>query len=470
MARQSRPRRVRIRTGRRPATSPRVPPPSVSAPAHQRAVLLDARGDRHSGRHVEQLWWSWHGPLDTERLTAAWQSVAAREAVLRAAFEAEPQPRVVFRAQARVEVVRHRADTVDWDELLARDRRRGFDVSRPCPLRVTVVDGRGGSRVLVTFHHGLLDAWSVFILLDEFGRAYVAGGTLPGGERRPDIRDWSRWLERQDTSPAREFFGRVLPAGPAAVLPGLPGPRTAVGGCGRAEARLTTAQTGRLRQWAAGQALPDSSVLHAVWALLLYRAADVSGDAAVRFNVTVSGRGIALDSAERLVGPLRAALPAAVRVDPRRPVGRLLATLRDQALDLAAYEWLSTAQIREWREAADVVLPDSLVCVEATARPRPDLRAALAGAGVRFGAAHSTGAHTLWPVALLARYARDGSLTLAALYDRSRIGDADARLLVAQCCRLLRRLPCGDGSETVAEVLDVLGADPAPRVGPPSGP
>ncbi|MFI7386533.1 condensation domain-containing protein [Streptomyces sp. NPDC049813] len=468
MARQSR-RRARIRAGRSPATSPRVPPPLVPVPAQQRAVLLDAQGDRHSGRHVEQVWWSWHGALDLERFTAAWHSVADRESVLRAAFEGEPLPRVVFSAQARVEVVRHRAGTVDWDDLLAADRLRGFDVTRPCPLRVTVVEGPVSSRVLLTFHHGLLDAWSVFVLLDEFGRAYLADGTLPGGERRPDLRDWTRWRTEQDTAAAREFFGRTLPAGPAAVLPGRPGPRPAHGGCGRAETRLSTQQADRLRQWAAGQALPESSVLHAVWALLLYRAADVSGAAAVRFGVTVSGRGIALDAAERLVGPVRTCLPAAVRVDPGDPVAHLFATLRDQALDLAAYEWLSTAQISEWSEAADAVLPDSVVSVEAGARPRPDLRAALAEAGVRFGAPHSTGAHTLLSVALLARHARDGSLTLAALHDRSRITDDDARLLLAQCCRLLRRLPSLGGTETVAEVLAVLGADPAPRVGPPPG-
>ncbi|CAM5297655.1 hypothetical protein SROCM77S_06004 [Streptomyces rochei] len=66
------------------------------------------------------------------------------------------------------------------------------------------------------------------------------------------------------------------------------------------------------------------------------------------FGVTVSGRGITLDCAERLPGPLRNCLPMVVRVDPGETVGRLLTALRDRALDMAAYEWVSTRRIHRW--------------------------------------------------------------------------------------------------------------------------
>jgi hypothetical protein len=447
----------------------------------QHDLLADAHAHRRTGRHVEQVWWCWHGPLDTDRFTAAWQSVVERETILRAAFEHGPRPRVVFHEHARAEVVRHRAGTVDWDDLLERDRLRGFDVGRPGPLRVTLVDlaGRPGgrpapaaahaTRVLLTFHHGLLDAWSVYVLLDEFGRAYLAGGVLPGGERRPDLRDWARWLERQDTTAARDFFGRAAAVAAPVVLPARPGPGTRQKGCGRAETRLAAAEAGLLHRWAAAHALPDSSVLHAVWALLLYRAARAPGPAPVGFGITVSGRGIALDAVERLVAPVRTCLPMAVRVDPAHPVGRLLATLRDQALDMAAYEWVSTAQIHELTgRPAGARLLESLVSVEAAPPVPAGLRARLQDAGIRFGPRHAGGAHPLLPLALRARHGADGSLTLAALYDRARISDADADLLIAQCARLLRHLPAVGGSGTVAEVLDVLGGDELPRVAPPT--
>ncbi|MGW0885791.1 condensation domain-containing protein [Streptomyces sp. NPDC002671] len=430
-------------------------------------ALLDSTVNRFTGRHVEQLWWRWYGPLDTERFVTAWQSVIDREAILRAAFEWDARPRLVLHAHARAEVVRHRPGTVDWDELLEQDRLYGFNVSHPGPLRITLVDTDvpDVTRALLTFHHGLLDARSVLLLQREFSRAYLAGGVLPGGERRPDIRDWMRWLEGQDTTAARDFFRRTLPAEKPAVLPALPGPRTRQHGQGRAEARLAAADVERLHRWAALRGLPESSALHAAWALLLYRAADTTGAVPVSFGITVSGRGIALDGAERVVGPMRGCLPMTAVVDPARPIGHLLADLRDRALDMAAYEWVSAGQIQEWTGRSDR-LPETVVCVEPTPRPLPDLRARLDDAGIRYGRRHTGGAHSL-PVALHVRDDADGSRDLTVLHDRTRVSDADAGLLADQCARLLRHLPALDDTEPVTEVLAALAETEAPRVAPP---
>ncbi|WP_225840499.1 condensation domain-containing protein [Streptomyces sp. NK08204] len=442
--------------------------PTVPVPWQRSEALLDSAVDRYTGRHVEQLWWRWSGPLDMERFVAAWQSVMDRETILRAAFEWEAKPRLVLRADACPEVVRHRADTADWDELLEQDRLHGFDVSRPGPLRITLVDtGEPGvTRVLLTFHQGLLDTRSVLLLRNEFSRAYLAGGALPGGERRPDIRDWMDWLEGQDTTTARDFFRRTLPARTPAVLPALPGPRTRQHGHGRAGARLTTAEVARLHRWAALRGLPDSSVLHAAWALLLYRAADTSGPVPVGFGITVSGRGIALDGVERLVGPVRGCLPMTAVVDPARPIGGLLADLRDRALDMAAYEWVSTRQIQEWAGRSARLL-ESLVCVEPAPRALPGLQARLDDAGIRYGRRHTGAAYSLLPVTLSVREDTDGSRGLTVLHDRTRISDTDAALLADQCARLLRRLPVLDATEPVAELLTTLAGTKPPRVAPP---
>lgn len=467
----------------RPRASARPFGPSLPLTWQQHDLLLDSLDHRGTGRHVEQLSWLWCGPLDAERFAAAWRAVVERETVLRASFAWEPEPRVVLHERAEIEVVRHSAGSVDWDELLERDRLRGFDLRSPGPLRATLLDEpprgtplpdagpatgarQAGTRVLLTFHHGLLDAWSVFVLLDEFYRAYLAGGELPGGERRPDIRDWVRWLGRQDHSPAREFWSRTVPDGTPVVLPATPGPQTLESGCGRAEVRLSPVEADRLHGWAAARAVPDSSVLQAVWALLLYRGARVAGPVQVGFGVTVSGRGIALEAVERLPGPVRNCLPMSVRVDPDGRLGRLLTALRDRALDMAAYEWVSTGQIHEWtgRATDGGRLLESLVCVEGGPHRPEELGRELAASGIRVEPPRVSGVHTAFPVALLARREGDGALTLTALHDRARISAADAGRLVGHCTRLLRELPATDDGTTVAQVLAVLAGDEPPRI------
>ncbi|MCF3137073.1 peptide synthase condensation domain-containing protein, partial [Streptomyces olivochromogenes] len=125
-------RRNRSRTARDRAAASPDRPARIYVPVtwQQYDLLVDSFAHRGTGRHVEQLTWCWHGPLDTERFTAAWQSVVDHETVLRSGFVWGTRPRVVFHERAHVEVVRHPAAGVDWRELVERDRLRGFDLRR----------------------------------------------------------------------------------------------------------------------------------------------------------------------------------------------------------------------------------------------------------------------------------------------------------------------------------------------------
>ncbi|MFJ5156125.1 condensation domain-containing protein [Streptomyces sp. NPDC088353] len=448
------------------------PPVTVPVTPQQHTLLLDALAHRGTGRHVEQLHWRWHGPVDTDRFTAAWQAVFDRETVLRAAFDWETTPRLVLHEHAAVEVVRHPAGSVDFEELRERDRLRDFDLRCPGLLRLNLVDepdpADGGPcvRILLTFHHVLLDGWSVSVLLQEFYRAYLAGGRLPGGERRPDIRDYARWLAGQDTAPARDFWSSAAPATTALVLPAMPAPATGLSGIGRAEARLGAGQADRLRVWAASCAATEAGALQAAWALLLYRAAVAPGPALVGFGVTVPGRGIALDSVERLPGLLMNALPMTVRVDPAAAMTELLAELRDRALDLASYEWVSLGQIHEWSgRRADDKLAESLIVFENQRRSSDDLHSALATQGISVERPRAAGVQSMFPVTLLAHRDVDDSLVLTAVHDRARLADDDAARLVGQCARLLHELPgLKGGSATVANALAAIADEPQVRM------
>ncbi|MET9410907.1 condensation domain-containing protein, partial [Streptomyces sp. NPDC002935] len=257
-----------------------------------------------------------------------------------------------------------------------------------------------------------------------------------------------------------------------ATRPAPAGPATGQNGWGRAQARLGRAATDRLRRWAAARAATESSMLQAVWALLLYRAGGAHGPDPVGFGVCVSGRGIALDAVERLPGPLMNALPVIVRVDPEHSVPRLLAELRDQALDMAAYEWVSAAQIHEWSgRGADEKLLESLIVFENRPRSSPALDSALAAHGISVGPLQAAGFPSAFPVTLLASPDTDGGLVLTAVHDRGRIADADAGRLVGLCARLLRELPrTDDESTTIADIVAALPDADLPRMADDAGP
>ncbi|WP_051709140.1 condensation domain-containing protein [Streptomyces sp. NRRL S-350] len=462
------------------------PPEPVTVPtsALQREMLRQVLGPAdHDGRHVEQLSWNWHGPLDTERFAAAWQSVTDHETVLRAAFDWDEDgtgdPWMVLHERAAPDVTRHPHGTADWDELLAADRRRGFDLRRPALLRATLLDAPPdadegpATRVLLSYHQAMLDGWSVRLLLQSFYRAYLTGGVLPGGERRPDLRDHARWVRAQGTDAPRQFWS-TRPGG-TAVLPLAPDPSRR--GSGRARRRLTPYEAVRLRGWAAAWGAGESSALQAAWALLLYRATQSdrlrrpAKAVRVGFAVTVSGRGIPLDGIDRLPGALRNPLPISVRLHPGTTVPQLLAALRDGVLDLAAYEWVSPGQAHRWTAGSRGQRPNSLVVLEHQPPASHHLRLEtdLAAHGIHVESpVPAAGTFTSYPITLAAHYDATGGLVLTATHDRALLADRDALELLSQSAHLLRAFPDLPSGLSTTEVLrSTLAGQPTPRLGEP---
>ncbi|MFJ9041467.1 condensation domain-containing protein [Streptomyces sp. NPDC102406] len=449
------------------------PPGAESIPVtgHQRDLLTAALASPAGpGRHVEQLCWTWAGPLNVPLFTAAWQSVADREAVLRASFDWTAAPRLVIHEHASLEIARHTAATIGWSELLRRDREREFALHRPGLLRLSLLDGphtaRATTRVLMSYHRALLDERGAYLLVREFYRAYLADGSVPGGERRPDIRDHADWVAGRGIDGARRFWTAAGPPRHAAVSPGRPGGVTHQGGTGRVQRRLRPHHTARLRDWAALQGAGESSVLHAVWALLLYRAAGTRGPSLVSFDVHFSGRDLALRDAAAVPGLLGSALPMTVTVDPATPVEELLWQVRDAVLDLSAYAWVSGDRVRGWSgRGDDPRLTDTLVRFDSRPELPPALLSELAARDIEVDVPREVGTDTSLPVTLVAQHDAVGGLLLTATHDRAELSDADAAQTLSQCVHLLRSLSERSGpGGTVGEVLALLENSEVPRV------
>src|SRR6185312_263722 len=102
--------------------------------------------------------------------------------------------------------------------LLEADRAQGFDLEAAPLLRVQLAQLSDHEvRVVWTFHHLLLDGWSVFqVLSDVFawhaalnrsGHVRDADPRLP---RRRPFRDYLRWLGQQDQAQAAEYWRQLL--------------------------------------------------------------------------------------------------------------------------------------------------------------------------------------------------------------------------------------------------------------------
>ncbi|MGW0330790.1 non-ribosomal peptide synthase/polyketide synthase [Streptomyces sp. NPDC003011] len=285
---------------------------------------LDAPGQ---GMYVEQITFVVDGVRDPRLLAAAFQHVVDRTPVLRTTvvLSGVPVPLQAVHRTAVLPVTEH-----DWsalapagrdaalERLLAEDKSRGLALDRAPLLRLALIRlGPDQVRVLWTFHHVLLDGWSVFHVLAD---AMTAQAALARGEepRLPDRRpfaDYAAWLAARDTAPAEEHWRSVL-ADLRAPTPLPYDRRPAQSSAARSGTWLSqwlgTEETKRLEDFARRGRLTLNTVAQGAWALLLSR---WSGEREVCFGTTVSGRPADLPGADTITGLFITTLPARVTVD-----------------------------------------------------------------------------------------------------------------------------------------------------------
>jgi amino acid adenylation domain-containing protein len=311
----------------------------------------------------------------------------------------------------------------------------------------------GGTRVVITFHHAILDGRSVTLLLDEVISGYSAlrAGRVPHYPQRPEFADFVRWQGAADLGPAAEFWRanlagvtehRALPgflsndhSGPSGRQASGPSGRQASGPSGRPgadETSLSRADSDRVRALAASAGASPAAVLGAAWALL--RGA-YAGTSDVTFAVTRSCRYGSVPGADDIVGLLISTVPLRVRLDQSRTARDLVADVAARTRALRDHQLAPLASILGWAGLrADPPPLDSLLVFE---RERP--HTALACLGPELARA-SVRVRRL-PGFPLTLYGFDEpELCLTAMWDSRRMLDASARHILAQLRDTMREL------------------------------
>ncbi|MEU9835826.1 AMP-binding protein [Streptosporangium sp. NPDC048047] len=218
--------------------------------ALQAGMLYHSELDTGGSTYHDLMTITVRGGLDAAALERALAEVAARHPVLRTSFDltgfSEPLQLVHDTAVIPLEVADLRGDgarerLAEWREA---EKRTGFDWASPPLMRACahVLDD-GEFAFSLSFHHAILDGWSVAALVTEILRRYTAGSRERPGDQegrsaglappRAAFRDLVA-AERAAVASeeAREFWRERVTDAPDSRLPRLPGfpsdgPRTA---------------------------------------------------------------------------------------------------------------------------------------------------------------------------------------------------------------------------------------------------
>jgi glycopeptidolipid biosynthesis protein len=303
----------------------------------------DVAGSGANDLYAVQLDITVTGVVDQHRLRDAVHAVVARHPNLAARF--------CDRFGEPVQVIL--ADPVTaWRYLDLRgdDRNPAEEIEQQCTaeraavceladrptFRAALIRTAGNQhRFVLTFHHIVIDGWSLPILLQEIFASYF-GQRLPAAV---PYRSFVSWLSSQDREAAHAAWRGVLDG---FETPTLVAPAAQLGPRG-VESYVVSAETTRaLGELARSQHTTVNTVLQAAWAQLLMA---LTGQHDVAFGTAVSGRPAELAGAESMVGLLINTVPVRARTTATTTVADLLGQLQRAHNDTLEHEHLALSEI-----------------------------------------------------------------------------------------------------------------------------
>jgi len=335
----------------------------------QAAMLRHSLSNPSSDAYMVQVW-ATIDRLDPDRLAAVWRETIARHDILRAAFVDVPQthggtqPLLVIARHVDLPVTLldgHDADDPDaaWDRLCDDEYRRRFDVARAPLMRVTLVrTGPATHRFLWTWHHALLDGWSMSRLLGDVLRLYDGETVPPPPVRLRDLAAWNRAAEGAREQAAAHWRAQraTLPA-PTRLTAALPAPVPPEPD--DAEERTIDAPTvQRLQHHAGARKVTLNTLVQAAWLRLL---SAVTGQSTVAVGAVMSGRSVEMPGIDHVTGLLAGVLPLVCAVNDDRQDGDWLRNLFDANIAARQHEHAPPPDLQSWTGGAPF---DSVVIFE----------------------------------------------------------------------------------------------------------
>jgi len=315
--------------------------------------------------------------LDTAAFERAWQHVVERHSIARTSFiwEGMDRPLQVVHRSAELSL-----ELRDWrgasrteqerrvEAYVEKERRQGFDWSRPPQWRLTICRCEEDSYYFVwRWNYILQDGWTYALIIKEAFAFYEAlrreQELYP--EPRPPYREYIEWLQHQDLAQAEAYWRRVLNGFTT------PTPLVDTAQCGHPTAEdgyvnnyypLGESTSLAVRSLARQQQLTLNTLLQGAWAIVL---SYFCNEQDVVFGSVVSGRPTELRGSEYMVGNFHNLLPVRARIPREVQIVPWLKQFQSQLAEMRQYEYTPPQRVLQWSDIAeDRLLFESYVVFE----------------------------------------------------------------------------------------------------------
>lgn len=325
----------------------------------QEAMLFHGLFDVSSRAYVDQLVIPFTILPDVAVLRTVLNELAKRHTILRTRFVIGQSDKPVQSVQSAIdlplEVIDFSEDTEDkenlqFTRLLSAERERGFDLETPPLLRAVFVNlGDNQYRLVITYHHILMDGRSTALLLEELFLLYERirdGSPLP--KSVDDYYNYIKYLSGRNVVNEKTFWTKYLEdLRDDTTLPFLKAPFSS--GFLR-HARTQKQSAGRqrtidIKQFAMANRVTVNTIAQTAWALLL---SFYTGRTWNAFGVTLSTRPPDIPAIANRIGLYINTIPSYEQVTADAQIASLLSRIQQNHSEAKEFQDASLSEIKSW--------------------------------------------------------------------------------------------------------------------------
>lgn len=338
----------------------------------QEGLLYHYRKDPSSNLYCQHLVLNIKGQIDVDRIKTTWLRVQENNEALRSIFRWKKMKNPVQVILKSMESPLHIIDyshysfeeaTRKTEEIKKQIFLKPIQITDK-PYSITICQMTNSSAVMIfSFHHILLDGWSLGQLFREFINLYENKNNTATFVHKPKIKQATKWLLQKDKKKQKEFWENYLDGVHAQTL--LP----VTGNSGMERSKhdtykhtLSYEKTNELMSFVLNNNFTLSSVMLAAWGILSQIYNDTDD---VLIGTVVSGRKAPIMGIENLVGVLSNTIPFRISDNGSDTVRQFINRVHESYISIEPFENTPLVDIKSYSGIDNrSALFDALIVIE----------------------------------------------------------------------------------------------------------
>ncbi|MFS0915990.1 amino acid adenylation domain-containing protein [Brevibacillus sp. 179-C 1.1 NHS] len=339
----------------------------------QEGILYHSLLDPGDQSFFVQLSFGIKGDLQKPLLEQSLQHLIMRNDIFRTVFNTDKakQPIQIVLEQRKSQISYTDLSSYagqEQDSLLAsmkeQDRAKGFDLTRDLLIRLSVFKkGEADFHLLLSFHHIIVDGWSLGPIIEELFAIYqaLAENTDPRLPEPKTFSSYLQWLHQQNKEKAGAYWNSYIEGVDQPTL--LPwAKKEKSSGYQQQKVQLTISKedTARLKRVAKEQHVTLNTVIQSIWSIILKRYNNTDD---VLFGAVVSGRQAPITGIEQMIGLLINTNPVRVQFKAGMSFTELMKRMQTQMLASEEHSYFPLAKIQAASELSQGLI-DHIIAFE----------------------------------------------------------------------------------------------------------